>query len=145
VRWDHGNPDEPKNCKVPRNSFIVSSLNSVRLLREWWQANLSPENIGFIYSIVRKSVHLQKRGPEVWNSTEAGGRGGGALMGVCSRTNFIPSLNCLSWPLFTFSMVSLELVISLRSQGQAPGELSAGVLVFGDTKAGRGECLLLSL
>ena len=65
-------------------------------------------------------------------------------MGVCSRTNFMASRNCLNLP-STFSMVSLELVISLRSQGQAPGELSAGVLVFGDTKAGRGECLLLSL
>jgi hypothetical protein len=31
-------------------------------------------------------------------------------------------------------MVSLELVISLRSQRQAPGELSGGVLVFGDTE-----------
>ena len=38
---------------------------------------------------------------------------------------------------FFFPMVSLELVISLRSQGQAPGEFSGGVLVFGDTKAGR--------
>jgi hypothetical protein len=34
-------------------------------------------------------------------------------------------------------MVSLELITSLRSQGQAPGEFSGGVLVFGDTKAGR--------
>jgi hypothetical protein len=37
--------------------------------------------------------------------------------------------------------------MSLRSQGQAPGELSGGVLVFGDTKVGRmshdvfSECL----
>ena len=54
-------------------------------------------------------------------------------MGVCSGTNFMASRNCL-WPdlclPFTFSMVSLELVISLRSQGQAPGELS-GVLGVG--------------
>jgi hypothetical protein len=44
------------------------------------------------------------------------------------------------FPLFTFflfSMVSLEVVISLRSQGQATGELSGGMLGFGDTKAGR--------
>jgi hypothetical protein len=39
------------------------------------------------------------------------------------------SRNCLNLP-STFSMVSLELVISLRSQGQAPGELS-GVLGVG--------------
>jgi hypothetical protein len=58
-------------------------------------------------------------------------------MGVCSRTNFMASRNCL-WPdlclPFTFSTFSLELLISLRSQGQAPGELSGGVLVFGDTR-----------
>jgi hypothetical protein len=34
-------------------------------------------------------------------------------------------------------MVSLELVISLSSQGQAARELSGGVLFFGDTEAGR--------
>ena len=44
-------------------------------------------------------------------------------MGVCSGTNFMSSRNCL-WPLITFSswfkqeaLVSLELVISLRSPG----------------------------
>jgi hypothetical protein len=31
-------------------------------------------------------------------------------------------------------MVSLELVISLRSQEEAPGDLSGGMLVFGDTE-----------
>jgi hypothetical protein len=43
-------------------------------------------------------------------------------MGVCSRTNFMASSNRLCLP-FTFSMVCLEFVISLRSQGQAPGVL----------------------
>jgi hypothetical protein len=57
-------------------------------------------------------------------------------MGVCSRTNFMASCNCLSLDLrlpFIFSMISLEFVISLRSQGQAPGELSE-VLAFVDTE-----------
>lgn len=43
-------------------------------------------------------------------------------MSVCLRTNFMASRYCLRPDLclpFTFPMVSLELVISLRSQGQA--------------------------
>jgi hypothetical protein len=55
-------------------------------------------------------------------------------MGVYSRTNSMANHNCL-WPdlclPFTFSVVSLELVISLRSQGQAPGEWSGGGLGVG--------------
>ena len=59
-------------------------------------------------------------------------------MGVCSGTNFMAVVTvCDLTSAYLLPMVSLELVISLRSQGQAPGELSGGVLVFGDTEAGR--------
>jgi hypothetical protein len=40
-------------------------------------------------------------------------------------------------------MVSLELVISLRSQGQAPGELSGGVLGVGFWRHRDGDILTL--
>ena len=62
-------------------------------------------------------------------------------MGVCSRTNFMASRNCLNLP-STFSMVSLELVISLRSQGQAPGVsllISRGVECHSNAGEGQGR------
>lgn len=50
---------------------------------------------------------------------------GGGLMGVCSGL-ILWLVLFVTRTLFTFfPMVSLELVISLSSQGQAPGVLSA--------------------
>jgi hypothetical protein len=79
---------------------------------------LSPENTGFIYSIGIVWIFREKRS-RGWNSTE--GRG---LVGVCSRTNFMAVVTvCDLTSVYLFPMVSLELVISLRSQGQVPGVL----------------------
>ena len=69
-------------------------------------------------------MNIHRKGSRGWNSTEVGDGG----VGVCSRTNFMAIRNCDLTSVYFFPMVSLELVISLRSQGQAPGELSGGVL-----------------
>jgi hypothetical protein len=64
-------------------------------------------------------------------------------MGVCSRTNFMAIRNCDLTSVYFFPMVSLELVISLRSQGQAPGVLLliSRSVWFLETQRRRG-CLL---
>ena len=66
--------------QLAKESFIYKfelGLPASHSLRECWQGTLSPENIGFIYSIVRNSVNIHRKGSRGWNSTEVGDGGVG--------------------------------------------------------------------